>query len=116
MSTSLTLLSVIGVLLVTQEFRYSTIRVTFAAVTSRARVIVAKAGVLAVSAFVVSAVMVALATLIGGAVLSARSAPIDFSLPGTSHVLDRRGGPRRPLLPGRARPSAPSSGASRWRS
>jgi len=86
-STSLTLLSVIGVLLITQEFRYSTIRVTFAVVPSRVRVILAKAGVLIVSAIVVSAVMVVLATLVGAAVLSARDAPIDFSLPGTARVL-----------------------------
>ena len=86
-STALTFLSVIGVLLITQEFRFGTIRVTFVAEPSRARVIVAKACVLAVAAFVVSAVMVALATLIGAAVLSARGAPIDFSLPGTPRVL-----------------------------
>lgn len=86
-STALTFLSVIGVLLITQEFRFETVRVTFAAEPSRARVILAKAGVLAAAAAVVSAVMVALATLIGAAVLSARGAPIDFSLPGTSRVL-----------------------------
>ena len=86
-STSVTLLAVVGVLLMTQEFRFNTIRVTFAAVPSRPRVILAKALVIAVTALVVSVVMVAVTTALGAAVLSARDAPIDFGLAGTTRVL-----------------------------
>jgi ABC-2 type transport system permease protein len=86
-STALTLLAVVGVLAITQEFRFSTIRVTFAAVPGRARVILGKALVVGVVAFVLSAVMVALTTVLGAAIMSARDAPIDFGLTGTTRVL-----------------------------
>ena len=105
-STSLTLLAVVGVLLMTQEFRFNTIRVTFAAVPSRPRVILAKALVIAVTALVVSAVMVAVTTALGAAVLSARDAPIDFGLAGTDAGAVRCGaalGALRDGRPGRGR-------------
>jgi ABC-2 type transport system permease protein len=86
-STSLTLLAVVGVLLITQEFRFNTLRVTFAAVPRRPAVILAKAIVLALVALIVSAAMVAFSTALGAAVLSARDAPIDFGISGTSRVL-----------------------------
>ncbi len=84
---SLFLLAVTGVLLITQEFRFGTVRLTFVAVPKRARVVLAKAAVLASSAVVLSALMVAITVLLGAAVLSGRSAPIDFSLSGTPRVL-----------------------------
>lgn len=85
--TSLTIFSVIGALLVTQEFRFSTIRVTLVAVPVRSRVLVAKAILLGVVAAAVGAVMVAVTTAIGASILAWRGFPVDFSEGGTVRVL-----------------------------
>ncbi len=81
------LFGVIGVLIISQEYRFSTIRVTFAAVPKRMRVYVAKFVMLAIATVVVAAITTAAAVAVGGALLSARHHPINLSTPGTWRVL-----------------------------
>jgi ABC-2 type transport system permease protein len=86
-SIGLTLFAVLGVLSISQELRFGTIRVTFAAVPSRSPVVVAKAVVLAVVALAVTIPTVILAAGVGGIVLEARDLPIDFGDPDVRRAL-----------------------------
>jgi ABC-2 type transport system permease protein len=81
------LLGVIGVLIVGQEYRFNTIRVTFAATPVRHKVIAAKAVVVTGIAVVLGAISVAGSALIGGAILSSRGVPIDWTLSHANRII-----------------------------
>jgi ABC-2 type transport system permease protein len=73
------LLGSLGVLIIGQEFRSNTIRVTFAAEPRRGRVLAAKAVLVGAVGAVVSAAGVALAAVAGGAILSAKGVGVPLT-------------------------------------
>ena len=81
------LLGVIGVLIVGQEYRFNTIRVTFAASPVRYKVIAAKAVIVTAVGVVLGAISVAGSALIGGAILSSRGVPIDWTLSHANRII-----------------------------
>ena len=83
----LLLFGVIGVQIIGQEYRFSTIRATFAATPRRLRVIVAKMIVLVGTTAVVAAVTIGASLGIGGAILSGRGYPLDLSIPGAGRFI-----------------------------
>lgn len=87
LNLAMLLIGVFGVHLVGQEYRFSTIRATFAAVPRRLQVMTAKFSVLVVTSAVVGAITLGLAFVIGRAILSARGFPIDMALTGSDRVL-----------------------------
>jgi ABC-2 type transport system permease protein len=76
LNLAMLLIGVFGVHLVGQEYRFNTIRATFAAVPRRLQVLGAKLGVLIVTSAVVGLVAEGLAYLIGKSILSSRGYPI----------------------------------------
>lgn len=75
------LVGVIGVQLITQEFRF-TARLTFSAEPRRPRVMVAKAVTIAAVGLAIGAVAVFAGLLIGGSLLKARDFPFEYGGPG----------------------------------
>jgi ABC-2 type transport system permease protein len=75
------LIGVLGVLIIGQEFRHSTIRVTFTAEPRRTRVMVAKALVLVVTGLVVGVIATVFSYAIGNAILTTRG--LDLTLKGS---------------------------------
>lgn len=80
------LIGVTGVLMSTQEFRF-TARPTFAAEPRRPRVLVAKAVVAAVVGILLGALMTVGSVVLGGLILRARDLPLEFGAPGGSRVI-----------------------------
>lgn len=74
------LLGVLGVLLIGQEYRHTTIRVTFTADPHRVRVMTAKAVVIVATGLVIGAVVTVFSYAIGNAVLTSRG--LDITLDG----------------------------------
>lgn len=83
----LALLGVLGVQVIGQEYRFNTIRATFAAVPRRGRALVAKVVVLVVATLTIAASLIALSLLVGGAILSSRGVGLDLSVEGAWRVL-----------------------------
>ena len=75
------LVGVIGVQLITQEFRF-TLRPTFSAEPRRPRVMVAKAVTITAVGLVIGAIAVSMGLLIGGSLLKARDFPFEYGGPG----------------------------------
>ncbi len=73
------LLGSLGVLVIGQEFRFSTIRVTFAAEPRRGRVLLAKGIVTAVVTALTAAISLAMAVGLGAVILGARGWPVAFA-------------------------------------
>ena len=78
------LIGVLGVLVIGQEFRHTTIRVTFTAEPRRARVMMAKALVVVVTGLVVGVVATVFSYAIGNAIMTSRGA--DVTLPGSTQA------------------------------
>jgi ABC-2 type transport system permease protein len=76
------LFGVIGVLMIGQEYRFNTIRVTFTGEPRRLRVVAAKAVVLLTGALVVAAVAIGAAVAISMPILRSRGVPVDLGAPG----------------------------------
>ncbi len=74
------LLGVLGVLLIGQEYRHTTIRVTFTADPHRVRVMTAKAVVIVATGLVIGGVVTVFSYAIGNAVLTSRG--LDIALDG----------------------------------
>jgi ABC-2 type transport system permease protein len=91
------LVASIGVTTITGEYQYNTIRPTFTATPARRRVLVAKAGVLAVSALVIQAVQVGLAWAAVRAVQALRGIDVERSEPFVSDF-DDLGNTIEPML------------------
>ncbi len=83
----LALLGVLGVQVIGQEYRFNTIRATFAATPRRGRVLAAKAVLLVVATLLIAAILVSLSVAIGGAILAGRGVGLDMSAPGTWRLL-----------------------------
>ena len=75
------LVGVIGVQLITQEFRF-TVRPTFSAEPRRQRVMAAKAITITAVGLVIGAIAVPAGLLIGGSLLEARDFPFEYGGPG----------------------------------
>ena len=73
------LLGSLGVLVIGQEFRFSTIRVTFAAEPRRGRVLLAKGIVTAVVTALTAAIALAVAVGLGAIILGARGWPVELA-------------------------------------
>jgi len=73
------LLGSLGVLVIGQEFRFSTIRVTFAAEPRRGRVLLAKGIVTAVVTALTAAISLAMAVGLGAVILGARGWPVTLA-------------------------------------
>jgi ABC-2 type transport system permease protein len=78
------LIGVLGVLVIGQEIRHGTIRVSFTAEPRRVRVMVAKAIVVAVTGLVVGTVAVVFSYALGNAILTTRS--LDLTVAGRTQV------------------------------
>ena len=78
------LIGVLGVLVIGQEFRHTTIRVTFTAEPRRARVMAAKALVVTATALVVGIIATVFSYAIGNAIMTSRGA--DVTLPGSTQA------------------------------
>src|SRR4029453_1197034 len=78
------LIGVLGVLVIGQEFRHTTIRVTFTAEPHRGRVMVAKAFVVIVTGLVVGVFATVFAYAIGNAIMTSRSQ--DVTLAGSTQA------------------------------
>jgi len=76
------LFGVVGVQIISQEYRFNTIRVTFVNEPRRLRVLGAKAIVLCIATVVVAAVTLAAAVGASTVIMSHRGLPIQFSAPG----------------------------------
>jgi ABC-2 type transport system permease protein len=87
LNISTLLFGVIGVQIIGQEYRFNTIRATFAAVPRRGRVLVSKKVVLIVATAVTAALMVLLALGLSVAILSARDGGLDLGAPGVMRSL-----------------------------
>ncbi len=81
LSIAQALVGVLGVQLITQEFRF-TLRPTFSAEPRRPRVMAAKAVTITAVGLVIGAIVVPLGLLIGGSLLRARDFPFEFGGPG----------------------------------
>lgn len=81
LSIAQALVGVIGVQLITQEFRF-TLRPTFSAEPRRQRVMAAKAITITVVGLAIGAIAVPTGLLIGGSLLEARDFPFEFGGPG----------------------------------
>jgi ABC-2 type transport system permease protein len=81
LSIAQALVGVIGVQVITQEFRF-TLRPTFSAEPRRPRVMAAKAVTITVIGLVIGAVAVPMGLLIGGSLLKARDFPFEYGGPG----------------------------------
>jgi hypothetical protein len=81
LSIAQALVGVIGVQLITQEFRF-TLRPTFSAEPRRPRVMAAKAGTITAVGLVIGAIAVPVGLLIGGSLLQARDFPFEYGGPG----------------------------------
>lgn len=81
LSIAQALVGVIGVQLITQEFRF-TLRPTFSAEPRRQRVMAAKAITITVVGLTIGAIAVPTGLLIGGSLLEARDFPFEFGGPG----------------------------------
>lgn len=73
------LLGVVGAVSISAEFAYGTIRPTFAATPRRMRVLVAKAVVIALFAFVAEALVVVICYLLSSAIATSRGASLSLS-------------------------------------
>lgn len=78
---------VLGVQIIGQEYRFSTIRSTFSATPRRERVIIAKLVVVVGAVAVVAITLIALSLAAGALVSSMRGATLGLGLPGTMRVL-----------------------------
>lgn len=78
------LIAVLGVLIIGQEFRHTTIRVTFTAEPRRARVMAAKALVVAATALVVGVIATVFSYAIGNAIMTSRG--LDVTLAGSTQA------------------------------
>lgn len=78
---------VLGVQIIGQEYRFSTIRATFSATPRRERVIIAKLVVIITAAAVAAVALIALSLGAGALVSSMRGTTLDLGLPGTTRVL-----------------------------
>jgi ABC-2 type transport system permease protein len=87
MGTASILLAVLGVLVITQEYRTGTIRVSFAAEPRRVVVVVAKAIVVGVTAVVVAIPTVAIVSVLGILILHLRNLPLDLGASGVVRAL-----------------------------
>ena len=87
LNLAMLLAGVFGVHLVGQEYRFSTIRATFAAVPKRLAVMGSKLSVLVVTIAVVGGLTLGAAYFVGGAILSGRGFPIDTSVEGFGRTL-----------------------------
>jgi ABC-2 type transport system permease protein len=81
------LFGVIGVQIIGQEYRFNTIRATFAAVPRRGRVLATKAIVLVVATTVVATVMMLLCVAVAAVILSARDGGLDLGASGVARTL-----------------------------
>jgi ABC-2 type transport system permease protein len=81
LSIAQALVGVIGVQLITQEFRF-TLRPTFSAEPRRQRVMAAKAITITAGGMVIGAIAVPTGLLIGGSLLKARDFPFEYGGPG----------------------------------
>jgi ABC-2 type transport system permease protein len=87
LNLSTLLFGVIGVQIVGQEYRFNTIRATFAAIPRRARVLAAKATVLVVATAVTATLMVLLCLGVSALILSLRDGGLDLGAPGVLRTL-----------------------------
>lgn len=78
------LTAVLGVLVIGQEFRHTTIRVTFTAEPRRTRVMAAKALVVAATALGVGVIATVFSYAIGNAIMTSRG--LDLTLPGSTQA------------------------------
>ena len=78
------LLGVLGVLVIGQEYRHTTIRVTFTADPNRARVMTAKAVVIAATGLIVGGVATLFSYVLGNAILTSRD--MELVLEGSTQV------------------------------
>jgi ABC-2 type transport system permease protein len=78
------LIGVLGVLIIGQEFRHTTIRVTFTAEPRRGRVMAAKAVVVTVTGVVVGIIATVFSYAIGNAIMTSRGQ--DVTLPGSTQA------------------------------
>lgn len=83
----LLLFGVLGVQIIGQEYRFNTIRATFAAMPRRGRVVAAKLLVLLGVTAAVAAITLALSVLLNGAILSSRGYGLDLSVPGVGRFV-----------------------------
>jgi ABC-2 type transport system permease protein len=79
-----TLFGVLGVLVIGQEYRHSTIRVTFTAEPNRVRVMLAKVITLLVTGLIVGAIATGVSYVIGHAILTGRG--FDLALAGSTQA------------------------------
>jgi hypothetical protein len=86
LSIAQALVGVLGVQLITQEFRF-TARLTFAAEPRRPRVMTAKAATIIAVGLVIGAVAVAAGLVIGGPILQARDFPFEYGGAGFSRAV-----------------------------
>lgn len=78
------LIAVLGVLIIGQEFRHTTIRVTFTAEPRRTRVMAAKALVVATTALAVGVIATVFSYAIGNAIMTSRG--LDVTLAGSTQA------------------------------
>ncbi len=78
---------VLGVQIIGQEYRFSTIRSTFSATPRRERVIIAKLVVVIAAAAVAAVTLIALSLGAGALASSIQGNTLDLGLPGTTRVL-----------------------------
>lgn len=87
LNLAMLLAGVFGVHLVGQEYRFSTIRATFAAVPKRLHVMGSKLIVLVTTIAIVGGVTLGVAYALGGAILSSRGFPLDTTVEGFGRVI-----------------------------
>jgi hypothetical protein len=87
LNLAMLLAGVVGVHLVGQEYRFNTIRATFAAVPRRLNVMVSKFVVVIATIAVLGAVTTGVAYVLNAAILSGRGFPIDTSVPGFGRAI-----------------------------